>query len=521
MTETRTEDPSQRLSFVLLGDQPHAADDDPLGFDRIAGDLCSLVLASRDSTPFTLGIEAGWGFGKSSLMASLLRQLGKRDGDKVKTVEFNAWAADDGKVLEGLLKTVLGAVDQRTLGETVRDGPYLRHVRLVTRLAARFLRIGDVVDLLWEQMSDPRTRNQLREILEKAMLRWRSDDSQRVLCVFVDDLDRCSPASVFDVFEAIKLYLDAQGLVFIIGYDPDVVSESILEEKRYSEAVTSRHYLEKIVQVIYRIPTAGDDETRSLIESYVTASGTGGLLDESARSLIIDFNARNPRRIKRLINGLILEYQRDREWADAHQRTLIREHLLHTYFPEFARLLSDRDRQRDPVAEFQEYVGLQRLLASGGPRDEEERELLERAAASYGVDEALPPLDLLSAIEKRLPESFPASPRTRSSRSCSKRSATRTNGNRCETSSSSALQVTGSSRSRIQLRAECWRRSPIPPGSSALRTGSQSTLGSPSKTSKPYWTLTHNSSGSHRSRIATVNLCSLHAPRCAPRAPSW
>lgn len=321
MTETRTEDPSQRLSFVLLGDQPHAADDDPLGFDRIAGDLCSLVLASRDSTPFTLGIEAGWGFGKSSLMASLLRQLGKRDGDKVKTVEFNAWAADDGKVLEGLLKTVLGAVDQRTLGETVRDGPYLRHVRLVTRLAARFLRIGDVVDLLWEQMSDPRTRNQLREILEKAMLRWRSDDSQRVLCVFVDDLDRCSPASVFDVFEAIKLYLDAQGLVFIIGYDPDVVSESILEEKRYSEAVTSRHYLEKIVQVIYRIPTAGDDETRSLIESYVTASGTGGLLDESARSLIIDFNARNPRRIKRLINGLILEYQRDREWADAHQRT--------------------------------------------------------------------------------------------------------------------------------------------------------------------------------------------------------
>jgi hypothetical protein len=402
---SQVRDRSPELPFELLGDEPYAADDDPLGFDRIADDLCELVLASRDSTPFTLGIEAGWGLGKSSLMASLLSRL--RDSPEVKAVEFNAWTADDGKVLEGLLKTVLGAVDQGVLRRTVRDKRYLRHARLATRVAGRFLRIGDVVDLLWEQMSsDPRARSELREIVEKAMERWRASKSERVLCVFVDDLDRCSPASVFEVFEAIKLYLDAQGLVFIIGYDADVVSESILEEKRYSKTVTSRHYLEKIVQVVYRIPTAGDDQTQRLIESYVTASRTGRLLDQDARSLIIERNARNPRRIKRFINGLIVEYQRDREWAERNQRILIRQHLLHTYFPEFARLLGDRERP-DPVAQFMEYAHVRDVLERGGPQGDEEEKLVKHAAESNRVDAALPPRDLLSALETRLPESFP------------------------------------------------------------------------------------------------------------------
>jgi KAP family P-loop domain len=388
-----------------LGDEPYAAEGDPLGFDRIANDLCELVLASRDSTPFTLGIEAGWGLGKSSLMARLLGRL--EESPEVEAVEFNAWTADDGKVLEGLVKTVLGAVDQGVLRRTVRDERYLRRVRLITRLAGRFLRIGDVVDLLWDQMSsDPRARNEFREIVEKAMEQWRARESGRVLCVFVDDLDRCSPASVFEVFEAIKLYLDAQGLVFIIGYDADVVSESILEEKRYSKTVTSRHYLEKIVQVVYRIPTAGDDQTQRLIDSYVTASRTGHLLDEDARSLIVERNARNPRRIKRFINGLIVEFQRDPVSAEQNQRLLIRTHLLHIYFPEFARLLGDRERP-DPVTQFMEYARVRDILDSGGPEGGDEERLVAHAARSNSVDRALPPRDLLSALEQRLPESFP------------------------------------------------------------------------------------------------------------------
>ena len=81
-------------AFTLLDDQPYTGDGDPLGFDVIASNLADLVLASRGSTPFTLGIEAGWGAGKSTLMH---RVKGVLDGDsQVTTVWFNAWTSNEG-----------------------------------------------------------------------------------------------------------------------------------------------------------------------------------------------------------------------------------------------------------------------------------------------------------------------------------------------------------------------------------------------------------------------------------------
>src|SRR5687768_17383334 len=97
---------TERL-FTLLGDEPHDEAGDALGFDEVADKLARLVLSSSDSTPFALGIEAGWGMGKSSLMARLRDHL-ERSDEPVATVAFNAWTADDGRVLEGILKTVLG-----------------------------------------------------------------------------------------------------------------------------------------------------------------------------------------------------------------------------------------------------------------------------------------------------------------------------------------------------------------------------------------------------------------------------
>jgi hypothetical protein len=41
---------------TLLGDQPEFGRDDPLDFERVASDLTSLILASRDRTPFSVGI---------------------------------------------------------------------------------------------------------------------------------------------------------------------------------------------------------------------------------------------------------------------------------------------------------------------------------------------------------------------------------------------------------------------------------------------------------------------------------
>jgi hypothetical protein len=48
------------------------------------------------------------------------------------------------------------------------------------------------------------------------------DEQQGVLVVFVDDLDRCLPEKTVQVLEAIKLFLDKHGCLFVLGADLNV-----------------------------------------------------------------------------------------------------------------------------------------------------------------------------------------------------------------------------------------------------------------------------------------------------------
>ena len=399
--------------LTLLGDHPHVDGGDPLEFDRIAENLTALVLSSRGSTPFTLGIEAGWGRGKSTLMRKLEQSLDREPA--VTTVWFNAWTSDRGTALEGLIKAVLDRLDPGVLRRAARRQQLLGWARAVSTAVAELLRLGTVANAIWSQIStDPKARNDMRELMVHAMEEWtgarRSAEPQRLLVVFVDDLDRCSPDSVLQIFEAIKLYLDAPGFVFVVGYDRTVVSDAILDAKQYSESTTSHNYLEKIIQIVYRIPDPGDAEVNALMDLYLDRSETGALFDSSARALVIEQNTRNPRRVKRFINGFVLEYGLDSEWRDLGPETLVRVLILDLYFPDFAVLLRSRST-RDPVEDFTGYVQAREVLRRGVPRDGSDAwQGIDAMFADRGLAAPAPgtsPDAALQTIEQELPEAFP------------------------------------------------------------------------------------------------------------------
>ena len=71
--------------------QPYTADSDPLGFEEMAEALARLILGlGGSSTPFTLGIEAGWDW-EGSPMHRLERTLAT--DPSVTTVWFNGGTA--------------------------------------------------------------------------------------------------------------------------------------------------------------------------------------------------------------------------------------------------------------------------------------------------------------------------------------------------------------------------------------------------------------------------------------------
>lgn len=393
------------VPFTLLSDQPFDKPNDPLGFDQLAATLRDLISGSRGATPFTVGIEAGWGMGKSTLMGRLRSKLD--DSERVTTVWFNAWTAEEPGLLEGLIKTILNELDPHVLRRALRNEKLVSWVRLALSVLAGWFGAGNAVNQFWETVSvDPRARNELSKLVSESLAAWRKQTeigADHLLVVFVDDLDRCTPETVGRVFEAIKLYLDAEGLVFVIGFDPDVVTASLDASRSDQRSFVARAYLEKIVQVSYRIPRPSLEEATALLEECIEASGTGQALDAAERAMVLERNQRNPRRVKRFLNGFLLAFGIAENWQQFHPATLIRLHLIFTYFPEFTRHLDDAD-EVDALEQFLAYVDARDVLRDGSDPESDHWTSVEEAFAMY----QLPMRDrsseeLLLLLQQRVP----------------------------------------------------------------------------------------------------------------------
>jgi hypothetical protein len=147
------------------------------------------------------------------------------------------------------------------------------------------------------------------------------------LYIFIDDLDRCLPEAVVGTLEAIKLMLDIDGCVFILGVDRAVVEHSVL--LRYHQAagtdgvlLESRQYLDKVIQVPFRLPALDGTQIAQLVESWCKGNGRGDLVDVVS-TLIVAGVAPNPRSVKRTLNLSLLML----ELRAAHQQQVNAEDL--------------------------------------------------------------------------------------------------------------------------------------------------------------------------------------------------
>ncbi|MCH8807543.1 MAG: hypothetical protein IH986_15860 [Planctomycetes bacterium] len=158
----------------------------------------------------------------------------------------------------------------------------------------------------------------------------------RRLALFIDDLDRCMPAVALQVLEALKLYLNIPGLLFVVGLDRQVL-DAVVQTEYAKHGVTadkSREYLDKMFQVHLDIPPTqrqAHDFLEQQIKRLDEASGQqwssrldAALPDEPKvdckaiiESKIAVLARDNPREIKRLLNSVLL-----RAWAAAHNTNL-------------------------------------------------------------------------------------------------------------------------------------------------------------------------------------------------------
>ncbi|MEV7377879.1 P-loop NTPase fold protein [Streptomyces lydicus] len=408
----------QHGPFALLNDEPVAEPGaDLLGAGAAARQLAGLLVASRDSTPFTLAVDAGWGMGKSSLMRLVDAELAQ--APEVHTVWYNAWTSTGADALEGLIKSVLMRFDRRVLrrglARVTERRALLRAVRAVSTVAAGPLGVAGLVDELWKSLSvNSQARNEMRGAIGDLVKEWSETAEfrpRRLLVVFIDDLDRCSEETVLAVCEAVKVYLDVPGLAFVVGCDRSALGPNGL---LHDLSPAGSAFMEKIFQTSYRIPAADNHGVKDYIRWCARTAGVAPLLDDALVELLAQRSDRNPRRIKRLVNGFVLEATLNPVWRDFGPGAVIRTLLLQYFYPDFYRMMTGPSGtvDGDVVAEFRAYREVRRtLLAAGtGPAEDELRAARDFLAR---YDLLLPdPLGasgeaVLAVLERQLPNEFP------------------------------------------------------------------------------------------------------------------
>ena len=145
------------------------------------------------------------------------------------------------------------------------------------------------------------------------------------IVVFVDDLDRCFPASALEMLEAMKLFFDLPGFVFVVGLDENVVKRAVDAKfaatgfaERTPETVVDgpspEEYIKKIFQLPFALPPMTTQQLDELLTSIESEAGVEGdqLADLKGRVrnylrfVAVDGRV-NPREVKRYINAYTLQ----------------------------------------------------------------------------------------------------------------------------------------------------------------------------------------------------------------------
>ena len=330
-------------------------------FDLIAEALIPLLDQPTEGA-LVLGIHGPWGSGKTTLLQAIRHEADQRQSAAPQLfVDFNAWKFHEREALwralilrllaelrpvaskeatqelDELEQSLYRAFMVQEKGswkinwpglvtEVITIGLSVIHLNFVSRALTR--RVSWLTKIFSKKEDEgglsEKDIEQLGSILERTTTQRQVDQVQSIeqfldrfrqlmsklqadgrrVYVLIDDLDRCLPEDALDIFESIKLFLDAPGCLFLVALDRDVIRKGL--ELRYGTQTDSEllidpdEYIEKTISISYDLPRLSDTDAAIVMDEFaLTAS-----LSDNDKKLVITGLGTNPRRVKRFMNTL-------------------------------------------------------------------------------------------------------------------------------------------------------------------------------------------------------------------------
>lgn len=414
----------------------------------IAKTVVDLITESKER-PISIGIHGDWGAGKSSVLEMVEDEF--KDIDNIECIKFNGWkhqGFEDAKI--ALMSAIVSElINKRKLTSTCKDTVnkiwkninWLNVAKSAGSLAISAstgippmgLMIGvldnlkgsltdadkvqDGIESIGQYLNDSKIFEDTSitkefEEFQKSFSNLLKESKIEKLVVLIDDLDRCLPGVTIETLEAIRLFLFSNSTAFVIAADESMIEYAV--KKHFPEAFDnslskefSKRYLEKLIQVPFRIPALGEVEA----EMYILLLLIGSRINEDDKTYekLLDFSINkmkkpwknqglafsdlheilkerydevsneilvanqiypilardttgNPRKIKRFINMLLLRKKiaEARGFGDEIQLRILAKMMLAEYFmvdfyKEIAKETS-KDGKCKPLDELEKYL---------------------------------------------------------------------------------------------------------------------------------------------------------------------
>lgn len=271
------------------------------------------VIRECDDRPISIGVHGDWGAGKSSILVMVEDELkSKADEDSnVVCIRFNGWqhqGFEDAKIalmsaiiselsknqkltpkakdaLKKLWKNINWLSVAKAAGSAVFSlSTGLPPIGLLNNLmdglkstVANKDKVSAALDSIGKYMTDSKVFEDTS--LTKEFAEFQSsfetllkESKIKKLVVLIDDLDRCLPKVTIETLEAVRLFMFTKYTAFVIAADEAMIEYAVhnhfpnLPEETGSKYDYSKRYLEKLIQVPFKIPALGEVES----EMYIT-----------------------------------------------------------------------------------------------------------------------------------------------------------------------------------------------------------------------------------------------------------
>ena len=315
---TKSTDKKQYVQHIYPDSPINSEDEDCFERTSFSAHLAECLLLPPDAPSIVIGIEGKYGEGKTSCIHLIKEYLSSQ---QVIVVEYSPWLVStldrliDGYFIQlacSIGKSKKGRSAQDAAKKTLQFAKMLAPIKLIpgaepwgTLVSTVIASVGTATQSMADiaELSLEEKKQDLEKFLKKLNI---------PIVVVVDDIDRLPPDDVRTVFQLLKSVANFPRVSYLAVYDPEPVKKAL----SYNDVYDGDRYIEKIIQVSYRLPPAAfihrkDYLLKSLEERVKSINPDDWdndlkLLQELVNKYKLMQLLRNPRDIVRLINRVYL-----------------------------------------------------------------------------------------------------------------------------------------------------------------------------------------------------------------------